>query len=146
MTRTRTFNTSVLLVLLSSLAFSSMAFDKSMSKGDRGGKSQQMTKMFRALDLTEAQKSEIKTIRESSKQQLHALAPNKDENRKELQAIIRADTFNEDAFMALQQSTQEQKQQAELIKAKTMHQIYHVLDSEQQVKFEKMQQERKQRK
>ncbi|WP_221932906.1 Spy/CpxP family protein refolding chaperone [Thalassotalea sp. PS06] len=145
MKRTNALKTSAVLVLLSSLAFSSMAFDMHKHKGEHGKQGYRMEKMLRALDLSDAQRAQIKEIRSNSKQQLEALAPEKKEHRQELQAIIKADSFDENAFLALQNETAQKRQQAGLIRAKTMHQIYHVLDADQQAKFEKMQQKRKQR-
>lgn len=91
------------------------------------------------LDLSEQQKVQIKEIQSAKMAQLKALKPaEKVDKKPQLQALITADTFDETAFVLMQEQRAAKLQQVGLISAKSMHKIYHVLNVEQQAKFSEL--------
>ncbi|TKB46659.1 Spy/CpxP family protein refolding chaperone [Thalassotalea mangrovi] len=138
MQATGIIKSSIIAVLLASLAFASMAYDKHRHQGERGSHPTRIDKLVRALDLTDEQQQQIKAIREASKQEMDALTNDKQQHHEEMQAIITADTFDQNAFIALHQDRADKRQQIALIHAKSMHDIYHLLEPAQQQKFKKM--------
>lgn len=99
------------------------------------------------LDLTEEQKQQIKDIKASTKAEMKALKET-DQNtnpRGEMSALVLADSFDEGAFLALQQKHAAKREQLGLIQARSMNQIYNVLTAEQKQEFLQMRAERKQK-
>lgn len=96
-------------------------------------------KAFKGLDLTDAQKEQIKTLM----QQHRASMPKRDELKPEmeqLQALIQADSFDEAAVRSLLQAQQKDKLEHEVARAKLQFDINKVLTVEQKAKLAERQQ------
>lgn len=96
-------------------------------------------KAFKGLDLTDAQKEQIKTLM----QQHRASMPKRDElkpDMEQLQALIQADSFDEAAVRSLLQAQQKDKLEHEVARAKLQFDINKVLTVEQKAKLAERQQ------
>lgn len=96
-------------------------------------------KAFKGLDLTDAQKEQIKTLM----QQHRASMPKRDELKPEmeqLQALIQADSFDEAAVRSLLLAQQKDKLEHEVARAKLQFDINKVLTVEQKAKLAERQQ------
>ncbi|MBP8227735.1 MAG: Spy/CpxP family protein refolding chaperone [Pararheinheimera sp.] len=96
-------------------------------------------KALKGLDLTEAQKDQIKTLMA----QHRASMPKRDELKPEmeqLKALVQADTFDEAAVRALLESRQKDKLDHEVARAKLQFEINKVLTVEQKAKLAERQQ------
>lgn len=96
-------------------------------------------KAFKGLDLTDAQKEQIKTLM----QQHRASMPKRDELKpdiEQLQALIQADSFDEAAVRSLLQAQQKDKLEHEVARAKLQFDINKVLTVEQKAKLAERQQ------
>lgn len=92
--------------------------------------------MARHLDLTNEQKSEIKTIFKTAKTNANVNKQAMKNFKKEVKALVHADTFDEQAFINLHTANQVQIQNMALAKAKVKHQVFNVLTPEQQEKWQ----------
>ncbi len=138
----------LLIIPMAALALSGHAIAKGHGKGQQQSMIQKEVRMMMSkLDLNEQQKEQMKAIKENSKAQMKALkeAHQQGTERDELQALIMADTFDEGAFLALQQRIAAKKQQGALIQARTMNQIFNVLTPEQKQQFLEIKAERKEK-
>jgi periplasmic protein CpxP/Spy len=93
-------------------------------------------KMFKGLNLTEAQKTQIEQLTAAHR----ATMPDKaarEANRKELKALLATQTFDEAGVRVLLEKQQAQRLEAEVAQLKFQHQLRAVLTPEQQVKLDK---------
>ncbi|ABV34893.1 protein of unknown function, Spy-related [Shewanella sediminis HAW-EB3] len=112
-------------------------------KGDRmghhnGGMKSAMKKMFRGLDLTDEQRTEIKTLMKAQKDSMQGSRPTSDErqaHKTEMLALITADSFDESQVKLLMQQKHEKRQDKAVGMLKVQNEIYKLLTPEQQVKF-----------
>lgn len=96
-------------------------------------------KALKGLDLTDAQKEQIKTLME----QHRATMPKRGEAKPEmdqLKALVQADSFDEAAVRALLESKQKDKLEHEVARAKLQFEINKVLTVEQKAKLAERQQ------
>ena len=96
-------------------------------------------KAFKGLDLTDAQKEQIKTLME----QHRATMPKRDEiksEKEQLKALIQAESFDEAAVRALLESKQKDRLDHEVARAKLQFDINKVLTVEQKAKLAERQQ------
>lgn len=96
-------------------------------------------KALKGLDLTDAQKDQIKTLME----QHRATMPKRDELKSEmdqLKALVQDDTFDEAAVRALLEAKQKDKLDHEVARAKLQFEINKVLTVEQKAKLAERQQ------
>jgi periplasmic protein CpxP/Spy len=96
-------------------------------------------KALKGLDLTDAQKEQIKALTA----QHRASMPKRDEVKLEmeqLKALVQADTFDEAAVRALLESKQKDKLDHEVARAKLQFEINKVLTVEQKAKLAERQQ------
>lgn len=100
-----------------------------------GERKHMMKHMTKALSLTDQQQADIKVIKEQAKEQYKSLHESKMQFKQEAKALVHAENFDEQAFIALQGSYQASFEQAGLAKAKTKNAIYNVLTTEQKVKW-----------
>lgn len=123
--------------LLAATSISSFAGPDRGHEGDGPAAGFHM-KALKGLDLTEAQKDQIKTLME----QHRASMPKRDELKPEmeqLKALVQADTFDE-AVRALLESRQKDKLDHEVARAKLQFEIHKVLTVEQKAKLAERQQ------
>jgi len=107
-------------------------------KGDRMSHHGGMKKMFRGLDLTDEQRTEIKTLMKAQKESMQSSRPTSDErqaHRAEMLALITADSFDESQVTLLMQQKQEKRQDKAVGMLKVQNEIYQLLTPEQQVRF-----------
>lgn len=123
-------------------------FGKKGNHGKRGGKGM----MLRGLDLTDAQKEQVKQIMQTSRENTKTLREQMKANRQQLQTINENGNFNAAQTQAL--AAQQGNLHAQMIveKERVKSQIYQILTPEQKAKaaemkaqFEQKRQEREQR-
>ena len=107
---------------------------KSEGKSHHGG----MRKMYRGLDLTDEQKTEIKSLMKEQKTAMKDNRPTKEERqvkKAEFLALITADSFDEAKVQEMMQARQEHSQSKRLSMVKVQNKIYQLLTPEQQEQF-----------
>ncbi|QBF83297.1 periplasmic heavy metal sensor [Shewanella maritima] len=105
----------------------------------RGG----MHKMLRKLDLTEEQKTQVKTIVQKYKPEMtdaerEAKKADKQARKQEVIALVTAPQFDESQAQAIVEAGQANHQQKMLDQLRMQNEIYQILDSDQQAKFQEM--------
>ena len=124
--------------LLASTSISSFAGPERGHEGHGPLAGLQM-KALKGLDLTDAQKEQIKTLMEQ-----HRAAMPKPEDAgtemDQLKTLIQAETFDEAAVRALLESKQKDRLDHEVARAKLQSDIYKVLTTEQKAKLAERQQ------
>ncbi|WNC68427.1 Spy/CpxP family protein refolding chaperone [Thalassotalea nanhaiensis] len=133
----------LLVCAIGALSFTAAAKDQGGSH--RGGdKRDDMRWVMSKLDLTEEQQQQVKDIQLAKKEQMQALMAEKGDrkaNKEEFTALIQAETFDENAFILLQQEKAEHQAKSSLISAKSMHQMYQLLTVEQKEKLAELKQQ-----
>jgi len=102
-------------------------------------------RMIKALDLTEQQQAQIKAIRTQAKDDNQSTREALKAFKQEAKELVQAETFDEQAFTALQQSYQASFTEAGLAKAKSKHAIFNILTAEQQEKWQQIMEKRTKR-
>lgn len=102
------------------------------------GKKHKMKRMVKALSLSEQQQEQIKTIKAEAREQGQELRVSMAKFRTAQKALIHAKTFDENAYKTLQGEYQSVFSDYALIKAKAKHAVFNVLTTEQQNKWSKM--------
>jgi protein CpxP len=95
-------------------------------------------KMFKGLDLTDAQKAQIEQLTAAHRQTL----PDKTvraAHREELKTLLQAPTFDEAGVRVLLEKQQDQRLDMEIAQLKFQHQLRAVLTPEQQAKLDERQ-------
>lgn len=138
--------------LCSALVLSPVSFADCDGSGHHKGmhKSEQtsekrLAKLAKKLDLTEAQQAQIQVIQADNKAQQEALKPAMKAFREQVKALESAETFDEQAFIALHASNQDMFSAKALLRVKHMFAMKSVLTEEQLVKFEKMKKKKSRR-
>ncbi|QQX79937.1 Spy/CpxP family protein refolding chaperone [Shewanella sp. KX20019] len=109
-------------------------------KGERGGHHDKMRKMFRGLDLSDEQKTQVKAILSSHRDEMELNRPSQEERaaqKTQMLEFITADTFNETEVKQALAAKQEDRQQKVVNMMKLQNQVYQLLTPEQQEKFKK---------
>ncbi|WP_337842950.1 Spy/CpxP family protein refolding chaperone [Rheinheimera sp.] len=99
---------------------------------------------LKGLDLTEAQKAQVKTLMEQHRASLPAKAGMKAQHQ-QLKTLIQAENFDEAAVRAELESQQKQRLEAEISRARLQHDIYQLLTAEQKAKLAEREQKRESR-
>ncbi|WDE04983.1 Spy/CpxP family protein refolding chaperone [Thalassomonas viridans] len=99
-----------------------------------GGKGM-MRKMARYLELDESQISEIRAIFQAARDENTELRATMGSFKEEMKTLLAADSFDEEAFAALQAKYQDSFQQKGLLRAKTRHAVIQVFTDEQKEKW-----------
>lgn len=94
-----------------------------------------MKRMTKALSLTESQQTQIKAIKTQAKEQHDVLRESMKKFKEAEKPLLQAETFDEQAYVALHTSYQDTFAQMALTRAKTKHAIFNVLTAEQQAKW-----------
>ncbi|GIU36750.1 hypothetical protein TUM4637_35330 [Shewanella hafniensis] len=120
--------------------FSKSEFHKGdrMEHGGRHMDKRGMHRMFEGLDLTDAQKADIKKLFADQKAARADSRPTKEQrlaHRTEMQALMTAPNFDEVQAKALMSAQQEQRQAQAIERMKLHNQIYNLLTPEQQATF-----------
>ncbi|MBL4942545.1 MAG: Spy/CpxP family protein refolding chaperone [Colwellia sp.] len=102
-------------------------------------------RMSKVLALSEQQQVQIKAIKTLAKERHKSLHESLKQFKKEAKLLIQADSFDEQAFIALQGAYQVSFEQVVLVKAKTKHAIFNLLTIEQQLKWQTMEKKRRTR-
>ncbi|AQS35556.1 P pilus assembly/Cpx signaling pathway, periplasmic inhibitor/zinc-resistance associated protein [Shewanella psychrophila] len=107
---------------------------KSERMGHHGG----MRQMFRGLDLTDEQKTEIKSLMKEQKSAMKENRPSKEERqakKAEFLSLITADNFDEAKAQELMQARQDNAKFKKLGMLEVQNKIYKLLTPEQQEQF-----------
>ncbi|BAJ00216.1 spheroplast protein y precursor, putative [Shewanella violacea DSS12] len=97
-----------------------------------------MGQMFKGLDLTDEQKSEIKLLMKKQKSAMKANHPSKEERqakKAEFLNLITADNFDETKAQKLMQVRQDKIKYKKLEGMKVQHKVYKLLTPKQQEQF-----------
>ena len=117
---------------------------KMMERGER-----MMKRMFSRLDLTEAQREAVTEIRQDAQAAMAELKEqsvmSRGEFKEQMREIVQADEFDEQAFRQLMALKQTDRGEMAVIRAKMKHDIWHVLDAQQQAKMTEMMEKRGER-
>ena len=142
------------LVLICGLATATLGAGSVIAKGAMHHKQGHSQAQFllsergaNKLDLSDEQQTELKAIFEAQKIQMQALKGTDKDARKaereahkaKMETLLSAATFDENAAAELLALRHEKGEEIGLIKLKTQHQVWHVLNAEQREKFEKIQ-------
>ncbi|WP_299802764.1 Spy/CpxP family protein refolding chaperone [uncultured Shewanella sp.] len=106
-------------------------------KGERGGH-HDMRKMFRGLDLTDEQKTEIKALFTAHRDEMKQNRPTKEQRtaqKAQMLDFITTTNFSEGAVRQALAAKQEARQQKAVDMLKLQNQAYQLLTPEQQEKF-----------
>ena len=98
--------------------------------------------MFRTLNITDDQKAQINPLVEEKKQAFTEIHQQMQENRKALNDVTLAQSFDAEKAKQLANKQGELVGKLALIRAETTSKIYHILTPEQQEKFRALQAER----
>jgi len=100
---------------------------------------------LRALDLTDAQKEQIKAIHEAEKAKVEPFVNQLKEAHKAMREATANGQFNESAIRAIAANQTQAQIELAVSHARVQSAIYQVLTAEQKAKLEKFQQDRKAR-
>lgn len=103
-------------------------------RGHKGG----MMKMFRGLDLTDQQKTDIKALVKAHKEAMQEKRPTDEERlakRTEMKELITAASFDESRALELIAAKQVKHQQSMVERMKLQNTIYNMLTPEQQAEL-----------
>jgi len=149
-----TFKTLVIATsLCTTLMLTPVSFagiDSSNHQGSADKNHQQMSekklaKLTRKLDLSASQQTEIKALKDEAKAQMEALKPAMRAFRDQVNTLMSAESFDEQAFTQLQTSNQDVFAAMALAKAKSKFAMQSVLTQEQLEKFRSMKNKRSHR-
>ncbi len=114
--------------------------------GKRGGKrGHGMGRMFRQLDLTDAQKEQMKAIRQASRENTKSLRDQMRQNRQQLDQLTESGTFDQAAVTAIAQQQGQLHAQMIVEKQRVKTQMYNVLTAEQKTKLAELKAQFKQK-
>jgi len=130
----------VMAAILSSVLMVSAAMPALAGEGGResykhGGHHAAGLKMFKGLDLTDAQKAQIEQLTAAHRQNM----PDKSvraASREELRVLLQAPTFDEAGVRLLLEKQQAKRLDLEVAQLKFQHQLRAVLTPEQQAKLD----------
>lgn len=109
-------------------------------KSERMGHHGDVRKMFKGLNLTDSQKTEIKALRKVQKTSMKVDRPSKEDRKQhktELFALISADTFDEAKAQELIELKQQNRQAKGIAMLKMQNDVYQLLTPVQKEKFKK---------
>ncbi|PKG82121.1 hypothetical protein CXF85_14565 [Colwellia sp. 75C3] len=146
-------NIAIATSLCSALVLTPVSFagnDNSNHKGHHEKNQQQMSekklaKLTRKLGLSESQQADIKTLKAEEKAQMQTIKPAMKAFREQVKTLMSADSFDEQAFVQLQENNQDVFSAMALIKAKSKFAMKSVLTEEQLEKFSSMKHKRSRR-
>ncbi|GLP97598.1 Spy/CpxP family protein refolding chaperone [Paraferrimonas sedimenticola] len=101
--------------------------------------------LLRGLDLTEEQKTSVKDIMAGYAEQAKDRSEERQDYRAELQAVVTAESFDENAARSLIEAQQSERVEAAVRMLAMQSEIYQILTPEQQEKFKESLNNSKQR-
>lgn len=107
-------------------------------RGDHRGYHDNVRKMFRGLDLTEQQRSDIKGLMQQHREAMQDKRPSaevRQAHQQQMLDLISSDSFSEADVLNMMDARQEKRQQAAVERVKMQRAIYQLLTPEQQAKF-----------
>lgn len=104
-----------------------------------------MKRMIKTLSLSEQQQVEIKAIKAQAKEQREIQRDSMKKFKGEERALFQAEAFDDHAYIALHAAYQPTFAQMALTRAKTKHAVFNVLTTEQQEKWLKVMENRKEK-
>jgi len=123
-----------------------IALDSPQHHQKRGKHSKHMMKrMIKVLSLSEEQQVQIKAIKTQAKEQHETLRDSMKKFKEEEKTLLHTPAFDEQAYTALHAAYQPIFAEMALTRAKTKHAVFNVLTSEQQEKWLKVMEERKEK-
>lgn len=130
----------VMAAILSSVLMVSAAMPTFAGEGDREGRKHGMhqpygMKMFKGLDLTDAQKAQIEQLAAAHRKTM----PDKTvmaASREELRTLLQAPAFDEAGVRVVLEKQQAKRLEMEVAQLKFQHQLRAVLTPEQQAKLD----------
>jgi protein CpxP len=99
----------------------------------------QLEMMADLLDLTEAQQEQIRSIHEQERDGHEGLRQQMHDSHEQMRALLDSDTFDESAIRNLATSQASLKTEMFVSRAKVKHQVFQLLNSDQQVLAKKIQ-------
>lgn len=112
-------------------------YNKGIEKSQQSNE-RRLAKLTNKLDLTESQQAQFKVFQAENQAQKEALEPAMQAFRDQVKALMSADSFDEQAFIALHASNQDMFTSKALLKAKHKFATKSMLTEEQLEKFEAM--------
>lgn len=113
--------------------------------GKRGGRHGRGGMMFRGLDLTEAQKAQVKDIMEASRTKVRPIRESMKANRQKLNEVTTNGAFNETQVQALANEQANLSAQLLVERTRVKSQIFALLTPEQKAKAAEMRTQMKER-
>lgn len=140
---------SLVVLIAAPLAFGSMSALAASHGGHKhGGKHHQQCGMgmergiWNQLDLTDAQKDQLKELRQQDRQAMkEGFKAHKGEmkaNHEKMQQLVMADNFDQAAVTSLAQDMANQRVEGQVKMAKSRHDMFSVLTPEQKAEFTKL--------
>lgn len=125
------------------VAATSLTAIASQDRGHHGPMPGAMMQL-KGLDLTDAQKEQVKTLMEQARASMPAKADMQAQHE-QLKTLIQAENFDEAAVRTALQSQQSQRLEAEVSRSRLQHDIYQLLTAEQKAKLAEREQKREAR-
>jgi protein CpxP len=97
-----------------------------------------MKRVFSQLSLSDVQKQDIKQIMQQARDEREVSSQDARNFKQELQALVRATDWNEEAVTSLLSDKQVQHTEASLARAQNKHAIWSLLTAEQQQEFDEL--------
>lgn len=116
----------------------SASYEESQTQIKQNKSDKRLAKLTKKLGLSESQQAEIKTLKLDSKTQYSALKPALKAYREQVEAIVSADPFDEQAFLQLREANEATLNAKALIKAEAKATMKHILTPDQWDKFQAM--------
>ncbi|QYK01639.1 Spy/CpxP family protein refolding chaperone [Shewanella psychrotolerans] len=107
-------------------------------RGDHRGYHDHMRKMFRGLNLTDQQRTDIKVLMQQHRDAMQDKRPSSDvrqAHQEQMLTLVTADSFNEADAIAFMEARQAQRQQGAIEMMKVQREIYQLLTPAQQAQF-----------
>ncbi|MGF1711633.1 CpxP family protein [Vibrio kagoshimensis] len=141
--------TALPLMLGTASAYAFGGGDKGHHEGFKGKCGGFDKKIMRKLDLTDAQKDQLKEMREAGREEMKGKRAEKmanmQQHQEKVQALVLADTFDEAAATELATQMVEKQAERRVAMLKKQHQVMSILTEEQKAEFQDIQQKRMQK-
>jgi Spy/CpxP family protein refolding chaperone len=133
----------MMAVLVVLLLIPASGFAAGEEWGKKGGSGKHFDRMATALELTEDQRSQIRTIWTSEREQIAPLRQQMRQNRRQIHQAALAVPFDEAAVRTLAAAQAEARTEMIVAHARVKNQVHAVLTPEQREKAEQLWHERK---
>jgi protein CpxP len=113
---------------------------------NKARKGKQDMRILRQLDLSEDQKEQIRSLVQQRVANIDPFADGPHAKMESIKALTQTDSFNESAVSAIISDDLDKHLEKKVAALKVRHQIWHILNSEQQAAFEEIKQQRMEKK